>query len=742
MSMTYKSAKLTTEELHEVKHLMGGALTLLSFWSLLSLKVQSGWLIALAMLAILFSLLRPRSVSRIPLLTWRVAGPLLLIIIGVDLLLHLPDFIPSLVRMMVWILLYRNLAPRRQREDLQLILLCLFCLVLSGVMTVSLLFAFQILLFTPMAMALLFVISLLDRGEQTESHELTWAHFSWGRLTRRVWSVIDWRVLLLGTGLFGFVVLVSTLLFILTPRFDLDQAIPFMRMETQPMTGFNEEVKLGDVSSVQNDNSVAIRIDVPSQDALDVSPYWRMLVLDRYSDGRFKVSDSLDGFQFREPMTVRELHSERLPRDSRRGDLWTFYMEGGVSRYLPVPGDYSVLRFQKQQEIELLSEPRIYSLDRVGQRVFSYQIEDLKFNDRFPAGRREWQGLEGAKPSGELEAPEYPQTTLELDLSPEERRTLSEINTGLLKGRSLSAATYGEELSDLLWEKFDYSLSPDGQVRFPDAENTPDPVINWLREGSQGHCELFAGAFVLLARDAGFPARLVVGFAGGSWNSVEDYFVLRNRDAHAWVEILDPESREWRRVDPTPGSGTSALETGLAGSLRLDTGWGAWLDSLRIQWYRRIVNFEQKDQIEMALSLKEMAKAFSEKFSERMKAALLELKAWISQPFSAGSLMRGIVAVSVMVTLYLIWCGRYLLMGLIFRLLRRPKALDPVRRQASRYLKRLREIHGAEAQLPVIPELQALRFGPEVNPERAKPVFTRAKKAMRRKGVDRKGTDL
>jgi hypothetical protein len=104
--------------------------------------------------------------------------------------------------------------------------------------------------------------------------------------------------------------------------------------------------------------------------------------------------------------------------------------------------------------------------------------------------------------------------------------------------------------------------------------------------------------------------------------------------------------------------------------------------------------------------------------------------------------MRGIVAVSVMVTLYLIWCGRYLLMGLIFRLLRRPKALDPVRRQASRYLKRLREIHGAEAQLPVIPELQALRFGPEVNPERAKPVFTRAKKAMRRKGVDRKGTDL
>ncbi|HKK17625.1 MAG TPA: DUF3488 and transglutaminase-like domain-containing protein, partial [Opitutales bacterium] len=648
MSMTYRSAKLTTEELHEVKHLMGGLLTLLSFWALLSLDVQSLWMIAGATVAIAFALIRPAAVSRIPPFIWRVAAPLLLFVIGADFLLNVPEFIPSLVRMIVLLLLYRNFAPRRKREDLQLILLCLFCLIMSGVMTVSLLFALQILLFTPTAMALLFVINLLDRGEQTEAHEVTWAQFKWGRLARRVWHVMDWRVLTLGSLMFGFVVLVSTLLFVLTPRFNLDQAIPFLQVETQAMTGFSEEVRLGDVSEVQNDNAVAIRIDLPSVDTIDSQPYWRMLVLDSYADGGFRMSNSLNSlnsFRYRNAITVREIRPDYLSPEQRNGDLWTFYMEGGISRYLPVPGDYGVLRFQLPQEIELVRELRVYSLDSVSQSVFSYQIEDLRFNSRFQAGRREAHELEEAKPSGSLEVPTYPLTTLELALKPDERASLAEINAGVTGGRSLTAAEYSRQLTEQLWKNFQYSLRPDGRPLFPNAENAPDPVISWLRSGSQGHCELFASAFVLLARDAGFPARLVVGFAGGSWNSVEDYFVIRNRDAHAWVEIFDRDSNEWLRVDPTPGSGSSDPEAVSAGNFGFETGWGAWLDSLRIQWYRRIVNFEQKDQIEMAMSLKDMAKAFSEEFSARLKSAFAEFKAWVSQPFSAGNLMRGLVVV-------------------------------------------------------------------------------------------------
>jgi len=734
MSMRYKSVRLTIEELHEVKHLMGGGLTLLSFWALLSLDMSSAVLLTVAMLAVGFSLVRPAAVSRIPAVIWRVVTPLLVLFVGADVLLHLPEFIPSLVRMVALLLLYRNLAPRRQREDLQLILLCLFCLIMSGVMTVSLLFALQILLFTPLAMAVLFVICLLDRGKQTQSHEITWEQFSWGRLIRRVMRVLDWRVLALGSVMFGFVVFVSTLLFILTPRFNLDQAIPFLSVETQPMTGFNEEVKLGDVTNVENDNAVAIRIDLPSMEVIDTQPYWRMMVLDRYVSGMFKMSEGLKNYRFREPMTVREMRPDSPIAGALRPDLWTFYVEGGISKYLPVPGDYSVLRFQVPQKIEWFKEPHLYSLDKVTQSVFSYQIEGMQFNARFSAGRRELDALTDARASGALEIPEYPYTSLELGLRQDDRQALATINRSILDGRSPSSLTvsdYSRDATEWLRENFEYSLSPDGKVLFPNAENAADPVVNWLESGSQGHCELFAGAFVLLARDAGYPARLIVGFSGGSWNSVEDYFVIRNRDAHAWVEIFDQASKEWLRVDPTPGSGSSDPAVLLSNSLQFETGWGAWIDSLRIQWYRRIVNFEQKDQIELAMSLKDRVQEFSKEFTKKMKAAVAQFKEWVSQPLSGGSLIRVFILFACILTIWMLWKARFVLLDLIYRLLRKPKALDPVRRQASGYLKRIQRKHGERFQPDLKLELQALRFGPTSAPQEAKATFAKAKRILR-----------
>jgi hypothetical protein len=65
-----------------------------------------------------------------------------------------------------------------------------------------------------------------------------------------------------------------------------------------------------------------------------------------------------------------------------------------------------------------------------------------------------------------------------------------------------------------------------------------------------GHCEYFAYSFVLLARAAEYPARIVCGFAGGEWDDKTQSWVNEKTDAHAWAEIFD--GTEWIRVDPTP----------------------------------------------------------------------------------------------------------------------------------------------------------------------------------------------
>jgi hypothetical protein len=727
MSTARKQVRLSTEELHEVKQLMGALLAMLSFWSLASLELGSSLILYLGGLAAAAAFFFPKWVSRIPAVVWRWAGPVILLVIGADFILHMPEFIAPLVRMVVLLIMYRMLAPRNQREDLQVILLCLFCVIISGVLTVSLLFAFQILMFAPLAMALLFIITLLDRGKDAQPRVLNWESFKWPRLLGRVWRVLDIRILALCSVMFIMVVAVSSLLFILTPRFDFNQSIPFLEISTSARSGFSEEVRLGDVSEIQEDNSGALRIDMPSIESVVATPYWRMLVLDKYHDGRFSVSQSLRGKPLREFENLLEIRSATLPFSQRSGALWTFYMEGGISRYLPLPGDFAALRFQKFQDVETIPDTHVLGIDSVGQNVFSYQVEDLQFNQRFEVGVEEAKIL-NLLPLKVLsmEGLGYPLTTMELSLSDSSIETLREINRSLVGGVELFAASYSQAVTDYLWQRFSYSLSPDGN-----RSGAQDPVVSWLESGSRGHCELFAGAFILLAREAGYPARMVVGYAGGAWNSVEDFFVVRNRDAHAWVEIYDAEDRSWLRVDPTPGRGSSDPEVLLQSSMVFESGWSAWVDSLRIQWYRRIVNFEQEDQIELAMTLKALVTEYYAAFKEKLSGWGIAIKTWVAQPINVNNMRPVALLIVFAGVLYFIWRLRYWLLGILYRVLRRPKALDPVRRQAGRYLKRLQAKGIPGIQPEVVAELQALRFGPEQSARAAKPVFARAKRALK-----------
>lgn len=77
------------------------------------------------------------------------------------------------------------------------------------------------------------------------------------------------------------------------------------------------------------------------------------------------------------------------------------------------------------------------------------------------------------------------------------------------------------------------------------------PVEDFLFRGRTGHCEFFASAMAMLLRGAGVPSRLVVGYRGGQWFEEGAHYLLRQSDAHAWVEAWLPE-RGWIRVDPTP----------------------------------------------------------------------------------------------------------------------------------------------------------------------------------------------
>ncbi|MBV1884787.1 MAG: DUF3488 and transglutaminase-like domain-containing protein [Gammaproteobacteria bacterium] len=93
-----------------------------------------------------------------------------------------------------------------------------------------------------------------------------------------------------------------------------------------------------------------------------------------------------------------------------------------------------------------------------------------------------------------------------------------------------------------------------------------DIVDEFFFDTQRGFCIHYAGALSFLMRAAGVPARVVVGYLGGELNTLGDYLLIHQFDAHAWVEVwLDGEG--WVRVDPTGAVSPERIESGIEQAL-------------------------------------------------------------------------------------------------------------------------------------------------------------------------------
>lgn len=86
-----------------------------------------------------------------------------------------------------------------------------------------------------------------------------------------------------------------------------------------------------------------------------------------------------------------------------------------------------------------------------------------------------------------------------------------------------------------------------------------DPLSHFLFDLRASHCEFFATAACILLRFSGTPARYVTGFMITDKSPFDDYWIARNRDAHAWVEAYSGD-RGWVTVEATPGNGLPGFQ--------------------------------------------------------------------------------------------------------------------------------------------------------------------------------------
>jgi transglutaminase-like putative cysteine protease len=77
-----------------------------------------------------------------------------------------------------------------------------------------------------------------------------------------------------------------------------------------------------------------------------------------------------------------------------------------------------------------------------------------------------------------------------------------------------------------------------------------DAADYFLFDLQKGYCDYYATAMVVLARSAGIPSRFVSGYSPGSYDAPNAQYVVRELNAHSWVEIYFPEIG-WVEFEPT-----------------------------------------------------------------------------------------------------------------------------------------------------------------------------------------------
>lgn len=326
--------------------------------------------------------------------------------------------------------------------------------------------------------------------------------------------------------------------------------------------GFSDEVTLDSIGQIRNSREVALRL-------LEEGP------LDPNREMRFKAStfDEYVGGTWRRSPKARTLGRSTRARFWLRRQApqrWvTIYLQPLRSPSLPLPVETVVV------------EPGVTRLDLDEGGALSFSAPPLEVRE-YRAGLIDAPVLIGDTPGEGRAAALNPQ-----GVTPRIARLAREV-----MGEG-NAADRARRLEQHLTQSYEYTLDFRGRT----AEN---PIESFLFEYKSGQCEYFASSMVLMLRSQGIPARLVTGFLGGEYNPFEGYFIVRESNAHAWVEAwIDGEG--WQIFDPTPPAGRPA--GGDEGMWLLTQ--QAW-DYVLFRWDRYVLTYGVYDQLRFFGGLREL----------------------------------------------------------------------------------------------------------------------------------------
>ncbi|HMA85904.1 MAG TPA: DUF3488 and transglutaminase-like domain-containing protein [Desulfosalsimonadaceae bacterium] len=326
------------------------------------------------------------------------------------------------------------------------------------------------------------------------------------------------------------------ILFFLFPR--IQGSIFGLSQAPAGKTGFSDRLSPGSISRLVKDNEIVFRAEfegsLPRAEAL----YWRGIVFHEF-----------DGRSWHRKNRVPE--AAQLPKGQN-------------------PVAYTVV-------LEPHGERWLFALDRPGKKLkWSRMHADYVLRNMRPVNRKKYYDMTSfPKPQKGAAWGVEAAKQLPGDGNPNARQLAADFK----QAAESADETVNQAITYLKDNGFVYTLEPPVLGR--------NPVDDFLFQSRKGYCEHYASAFAFLMRAAGIPARIVGGYLGGEINPFGDYLIIRQSDAHVWVEVWTA-AEGWMRVDPTAAVAPARITEGPSGALPAGDRAGGrgfgWLQQLSLRW--------------------------------------------------------------------------------------------------------------------------------------------------------------
>jgi hypothetical protein len=504
---------------------------------------------------------------RAGLLLSRVVAPLAAVLSVADVLVLSETALDGLVRLLLFLTLYKLLTLRSVRDTRTVAFLTFFMLVAAASSAFGVGFLFVFVAFVVLAT---WVLMLQETLGVSDTHRLV--------IVPSAAEHGRWSLLPLALGASAGAAAITAVLFFVIPRIGL-AALPLRGAVGPMVTGFTDRVELGSYGQIETDRTVVMRVHLPAT-ALNPERLpdlrWRGIAFDQF-DGRAWTASHQERVPMRRA-TPGEFRID-IPRGTGPTLVQEVFLEPiGTDVVFGAPRP---LAFRLRASEVHVDDMGVVTVPTALARL-SYTVEselDL------PPGRRP-----GARGRATDLDPEARARFLQLPSLPGRIPVLAR----QVAGDSREPAETAARLVEFLSREFRYTLALERQTGL-------EPLEEFLFVRRAGNCEYFAAALAVMLRSLGIPARVVGGFQRGEWNPYGRYFMVRLADAHSWVEAW-LGGPTWTTLDPSPRAQLDLFARG--GAL------GLYLDALRMRWHRYVVSWSIRDQVYAAVTIRREARAW------------------------------------------------------------------------------------------------------------------------------------